>query len=214
MASKLLITTAALLAGTAIAFAQAPSQPEDNGNTGQGGAATHNPNNNGPAPSAMPRNGSSMGTQGQGARGPNGGPEAPGGRFQDEQNRRLIEKLRDAGVNMKSERTAAREGPLNGMSIVVTGSPVTTATPAATVAIRVTVTTAVSARKVAAVPRYWAARSRSVEPRPLPMSEPRALRATTRRMPGRSARSRRALGWIVRSSCSASPRGMMGWSQL
>ncbi len=42
--------------------------------------------------------------------------------FQDEQNRELIEKLREAGVNLKSERRAAREGPLNGLSIVVTGS--------------------------------------------------------------------------------------------
>jgi DNA ligase (NAD+) len=41
--------------------------------------------------------------------------------FQDEQNLALIEKLRAAGVRLTGE-SAAREGPLQGLSFVVTGS--------------------------------------------------------------------------------------------
>jgi DNA ligase (NAD+) len=40
----------------------------------------------------------------------------------DEQNAALIEKLREAGVNLVGERVAAREGPLTGLSLVVSGS--------------------------------------------------------------------------------------------
>lgn len=36
-------------------------------------------------------------------------------------NRAIVEKLRAAGVNLREERGAAREGPLNGLSFVVTG---------------------------------------------------------------------------------------------
>jgi DNA ligase (NAD+) len=42
--------------------------------------------------------------------------------FHDEQNLALVEKLRKAGVRLVGERAAAREGPLQGLSIVVTGS--------------------------------------------------------------------------------------------
>jgi DNA ligase (NAD+) len=42
--------------------------------------------------------------------------------FHDEQNLRLVEKLRQAGVRLEGEKTAAREGPLKGTSFVVTGS--------------------------------------------------------------------------------------------
>jgi DNA ligase (NAD+) len=42
--------------------------------------------------------------------------------FHDDQNIRLIEKLRAAGVRLEGEKTAAREGPLQGKSFVVTGS--------------------------------------------------------------------------------------------
>jgi DNA ligase (NAD+) len=42
--------------------------------------------------------------------------------FQDESNRRLIEKLRRAGVRLEAEGAAAREGPLSGLSFVVTGT--------------------------------------------------------------------------------------------
>ena len=42
--------------------------------------------------------------------------------FQDAQNREVIEKLRAAGVRLVGDRAAAREGPLQGLSIVVTGS--------------------------------------------------------------------------------------------
>jgi DNA ligase (NAD+) len=42
--------------------------------------------------------------------------------FQDAQNREVIEKLRAAGVRLVGDRRAAREGPLQGLSIVVTGS--------------------------------------------------------------------------------------------
>jgi DNA ligase (NAD+) len=41
--------------------------------------------------------------------------------FQDDSNRRLVEKLRRAGVRLEAE-TAAREGPLSGLSFVVTGT--------------------------------------------------------------------------------------------
>ena len=40
----------------------------------------------------------------------------------DEQNAALIAKLREAGVNMVGERVAAREGPLTGLALVVSGS--------------------------------------------------------------------------------------------
>lgn len=40
----------------------------------------------------------------------------------DEQNAALIAKLREAGVNLVGEREAAREGPLTGLSLVVSGS--------------------------------------------------------------------------------------------
>ncbi len=42
--------------------------------------------------------------------------------FQDETNRALIEKLRAAGVRLVAEAPAAREGPLLGLTFVVTGS--------------------------------------------------------------------------------------------
>jgi DNA ligase (NAD+) len=41
--------------------------------------------------------------------------------LQDEQNRAVIEKLREAGVKLEGER-AARGGPLEGLTFVVTGS--------------------------------------------------------------------------------------------
>jgi DNA ligase (NAD+) len=41
--------------------------------------------------------------------------------FQDDSNRRLVEKLRQAGVRLEAE-AAAREGPLSGLSFVVTGT--------------------------------------------------------------------------------------------
>jgi DNA ligase (NAD+) len=41
--------------------------------------------------------------------------------FQDDSNRRLVEKLRRAGVRLEAE-AAAREGPLSGLSFVVTGT--------------------------------------------------------------------------------------------
>jgi DNA ligase (NAD+) len=42
--------------------------------------------------------------------------------FQDDSNRRLMEKLRRAGVRLEGEAAAAREGPLSGLSFVVTGT--------------------------------------------------------------------------------------------
>jgi DNA ligase (NAD+) len=42
--------------------------------------------------------------------------------FQDESNRRLVEKLRRAGVRLEAAIAAAREGPLSGLSFVVTGT--------------------------------------------------------------------------------------------
>jgi DNA ligase (NAD+) len=42
--------------------------------------------------------------------------------FRDEENRRFIEKLRAAGVRLEAEAPAAREGPLQGLTIVPTGS--------------------------------------------------------------------------------------------
>lgn len=41
--------------------------------------------------------------------------------FADEQARDLVERLRAAGVNLREERGAAREGPLSGITFVVTG---------------------------------------------------------------------------------------------
>ncbi|HXK33077.1 MAG TPA: helix-hairpin-helix domain-containing protein, partial [Dehalococcoidia bacterium] len=41
--------------------------------------------------------------------------------FSDEENRRLVEKLRAAGVNLKEESGGARDGPLSGLTFVVTG---------------------------------------------------------------------------------------------
>jgi DNA ligase (NAD+) len=42
--------------------------------------------------------------------------------FHDEQNRALIEKLRAAGVRLEAAGPAGREGPLQGLTIVVTGT--------------------------------------------------------------------------------------------
>jgi DNA ligase (NAD+) len=42
--------------------------------------------------------------------------------FQDDSNRRLVEKLRRAGVRLEAEAAAAREGPLSGLTFVVTGT--------------------------------------------------------------------------------------------
>jgi len=41
--------------------------------------------------------------------------------FTDADNRSLVEKLRAAGVNLRAEKGAAREGPLSGLTFVVTG---------------------------------------------------------------------------------------------
>jgi len=41
--------------------------------------------------------------------------------FSLDENRRVVEKLRAAGVNMREESGGAREGPLSGLSFVVTG---------------------------------------------------------------------------------------------
>ena len=41
--------------------------------------------------------------------------------FDDEDNRRIVEKLRRAGVRLSEERVAREEGPLHGLTIVVTG---------------------------------------------------------------------------------------------
>ena len=41
--------------------------------------------------------------------------------FADDDNRALVEKLRAAGVNLSAEKGAAREGPLSGLTFVVTG---------------------------------------------------------------------------------------------
>ena len=41
--------------------------------------------------------------------------------FSLDENRRIVEKLRAAGVNLKGETAGAREGPLSGMTFVVTG---------------------------------------------------------------------------------------------
>jgi DNA ligase (NAD+) len=41
--------------------------------------------------------------------------------FSLEENRAIVEKLRAAGVNLREEGGAAREGPLSGLSFVVTG---------------------------------------------------------------------------------------------
>ena len=42
--------------------------------------------------------------------------------FRDKGNRRIIEKLRRAGVRMEEEAAAPREGPLSGLAFVVTGT--------------------------------------------------------------------------------------------
>ncbi len=42
--------------------------------------------------------------------------------FDDEDNRRIVEKLRRAGVRLAEERAAREEGPLHGLTIVVTGT--------------------------------------------------------------------------------------------
>ena len=42
--------------------------------------------------------------------------------FDDEDNRRIIEKLRQAGVRLSEERVARAEGPLHGLTFVITGS--------------------------------------------------------------------------------------------
>ncbi len=42
--------------------------------------------------------------------------------FEDEDNRRIVEKLRRAGVRLAGERAAREEGPLHGLTIVVTGT--------------------------------------------------------------------------------------------
>jgi DNA ligase (NAD+) len=41
--------------------------------------------------------------------------------FADDDNHALVEKLRAAGVNLRAEKGAAREGPLSGLTFVVTG---------------------------------------------------------------------------------------------
>jgi DNA ligase (NAD+) len=41
--------------------------------------------------------------------------------FAEDDNRALVEKLRAAGVNLRAEKGAAREGPLSGLTFVVTG---------------------------------------------------------------------------------------------
>jgi DNA ligase (NAD+) len=47
--------------------------------------------------------------------------ESVGEFFADDDNRALVEKLRAAGVNLRAEKRAAREGPLSGLTFVVTG---------------------------------------------------------------------------------------------
>jgi DNA ligase (NAD+) len=42
--------------------------------------------------------------------------------FEQDANRRIVEKLRTAGVRLTAERRAAREGPLAGRSYVLTGT--------------------------------------------------------------------------------------------
>ena len=41
--------------------------------------------------------------------------------FQDERNRKLVERLRDAGLKMKGEPRVTREGPLTGLTFIITG---------------------------------------------------------------------------------------------
>jgi DNA ligase (NAD+) len=41
--------------------------------------------------------------------------------FSLEENRQVVEKLRKAGVNLREESGGAREGPLSGLSFVITG---------------------------------------------------------------------------------------------
>ncbi len=45
-----------------------------------------------------------------------------GAYFADEENRRIIEKLRQAGVRLAEERAARKEGPLHGLTFVITGA--------------------------------------------------------------------------------------------
>jgi DNA ligase (NAD+) len=42
--------------------------------------------------------------------------------FDDEDNRRIVEKLRKAGVRLAEERAAREEGPLQGLTFVITGT--------------------------------------------------------------------------------------------
>jgi DNA ligase (NAD+) len=42
--------------------------------------------------------------------------------FEDEDNRRIIEKLRQAGVRLAEERVVREEGPLRGLTFVITGT--------------------------------------------------------------------------------------------
>jgi len=42
--------------------------------------------------------------------------------FQDERNRKVIEKLKRAGVNMEQKRAAPKKGPLTGLTFVITGT--------------------------------------------------------------------------------------------
>ena len=42
--------------------------------------------------------------------------------FDDEDNRRIVEKLREAGVRLVEEQATRREGPLHGLTFVVTGA--------------------------------------------------------------------------------------------
>ena len=42
--------------------------------------------------------------------------------FQDERNRELVERLRRSGLKMKGEPRIAREGPLTGMTFIITGT--------------------------------------------------------------------------------------------
>lgn len=45
-----------------------------------------------------------------------------GAYFDDEENRRIVEKLRRAGVRLAEERAAREEGPLQGQTFVITGT--------------------------------------------------------------------------------------------
>jgi DNA ligase (NAD+) len=41
--------------------------------------------------------------------------------FKDRQNRKLVERLRDAGLKFKKEKRAVKQGPLLGKSFIITG---------------------------------------------------------------------------------------------